>query len=151
VGLASQSIAVDLPPARAFALWTDVRRWPTFIDGFGHADRVDESWPEAGAKIVWISRPQGRGRVTEKVLDTDPPRRFSTNVLEERLAGNQTVTFELDDDGRTVLELALDYRLTRAGVLGSITDFLFIRRALRDSLARTCRRFASEAAEEASL
>jgi uncharacterized protein YndB with AHSA1/START domain len=151
MGLAAQSIALDLPPARAFELWTDVGRWPTFIDGFGHADRVDDTWPRAGAKLVWRSKPHGRGQVTEKVLRSDPPHLISTTLLEERLAGTQTASFELDEEGRTVFELELDYRLTRAGVLSAITDFLFIRRAVRDSLARTCRRFASEAAEEASL
>jgi hypothetical protein len=42
---------VDLPPGRAFELWTDLSRWPTFIDGFGHVERVDEDWPAAGAKL----------------------------------------------------------------------------------------------------
>jgi hypothetical protein len=151
VGRTSQSIAIDLPPARAFELWTDVRRWPTFIDDFSHPERVDDSWPESGAKLVWSSKPHGRGRVTEKVLDSEPPHRLRTMLLEERLSGTQTISFELDEEGRTVFEIDLDYALTRAGVLSAITDFVFIRRAIRDSLARTCRRFASEAAEEASL
>jgi uncharacterized protein YndB with AHSA1/START domain len=151
MGRASRSIAIDLPPARAFGLWTDVRRWPTFIDDFGHPDRVDDNWPQAGAKLVWSSKPHGRGRVTEKVLDSEPPHLLRTMLLEERLSGTQAVSFELDQEGRTVFEIDLDYKLTRAGILSAITDFLFIRRAVRDSLARTCRRFASEAAEEASL
>ena len=142
---------MDLPPDRAFELWTDLRRWPTFIDDFAQAESVDPEWPERGSKLVWVSRPHGRGRVTQKVTACIPPTRLETTIFEERLTGTQTATFEPAEDGRTVFALGLDYSLTTAGVFAAITDFFFIRRALRDSLVRTCRRFASEAEQEAAL
>ena len=71
-------------------------------------------------------------------------------MLEERLTGTQTVRFAPTEDGSRV-ELILDYSLTRGGPFSGITDLLFIRRAERDSLRRTLRRFATEAAEEAAL
>jgi uncharacterized membrane protein len=151
MGRTRESIAIDLTPERAFGLWTDVRRWPAFVEGFGHVERVDDGWPEGGAKLVWSSKPHGRGRVTEKVLESERPHRLRTMVVEERLSGTQTVTFEADEAGQTMLDVELDYTLTTAGVLAGITDFLFIRRAVRDSLVRTLHRFASEAAEDASL
>jgi uncharacterized membrane protein len=151
LGRTEESITVELPPERAFALWIDLRRWPTFIDDFAHTESVDPAWPEAGAKLVWVSRPHGRGRVTQKVTTSIPPARLETSILEERLRGTQTATFESTDDGRTVFELGLDYQLTSKGVFAALTDFFFIRRALRDSLVRTCRRFASEAEQEAAL
>src|SRR3954465_9029211 len=43
---------VPLAPDEAYALWTDVSRWPTFIDGFARADRIDDAWPGEGAKLV---------------------------------------------------------------------------------------------------
>jgi hypothetical protein len=151
MGRAAESIAVDLPPERAFELWIDVRRWGTFIDDFAHAERIDESWPQAGAKLVWKSKPHGRGQVTEKVIDSEPPRLLRTMHVEERLNGTQTVSFEPDDGDGAIFELELEYSLSQSSALGPITDFLFIRRAVRDSLVRTCRRFAAEAAEEARL
>jgi len=151
VGLTRESIEVDLPPSRAFELWTDVRRWPTFIDDFADVESVDAGWPRRDTKLVWVSRPHGRGRVTQKVTGYDPPNRLQTQVFEDRLSGTQTATFAAADGGRTVFGLELDYELTTAGVFAAMTDFFFIRRALRDSLVRTCRRFASEAAQEASL
>ncbi|TMM10704.1 MAG: SRPBCC family protein [Actinobacteria bacterium] len=141
---------VPLAPEAAFRLWTDLRRWPSFIDGFGHVDRVDEAWPEEGSKVVWRSRPGGRGAVTERVLTSHSGVEVSTHVLEERLTGTQTVRFAPTEDGSRV-ELILDYSLTRGGPFSGITDLLFIRRAERDSLRRTLRRFATEAAEEAAL
>jgi uncharacterized membrane protein len=148
---AQRGTIVDLPPAEAYELWTDVSRWPTFIEGFARADRVDESWPAAGAKIVWQSVPTGRGTVTEKVRQSLPGALIETEVLEERLIGTQTVEFAPADDGGTAVILALDYKLTKTGVLTRLTDLLFIRGAQHNSLARTLRRFATEAAEEAAL
>jgi uncharacterized membrane protein len=151
VSVVRESIEVDLPAERAFELWTDIRRWGTFIDDFANAERIDENWPRAGAKLVWKSKPHGRGQVTEKVLESEPPRLLRSMHVEERLNGTQTVSFEPYESGGAIFELELEYSLSHSKALGPITDFLFIRRAVRDSLARTCRRFAAEAAEEARL
>ncbi|HEX8648930.1 MAG TPA: SRPBCC family protein [Thermoleophilaceae bacterium] len=150
MGLVREAIATQLPPERAYALWTDVRRWPTFVDGFKHAERVDEGWPGEGAKLVWRSGPDGRGTVTERVTESVAGARLVTQVFEERLSGIQTVSFEPDGEG-SVVELELDYELAKGGALSGITDVLFIRRAQNDALRRTLRRFATEAAEEAAL
>jgi uncharacterized membrane protein len=148
---AERATVVGLTPAAAFELWTDIRRWPTFVEGFAHAERVDDAWPAAGAKIVWHSVPTGRGIVTEKVRDSVPGERIQTEVLEERLIGTQTVEFAPADEGGTAVILALDYKLTQKGVLARLTDLLFIRGAQHNALARTLRRFATEAAEQAAL
>jgi hypothetical protein len=159
MGVARASGPVPLPPAEAVELWTDTARWPLFIEGFAHVDRRDDAWPGPGGKLVWRSRPGGRGIVTERVLaserSVDGSTRIVTRVLEEALAGTLTAVFEARDAG-SEMELALDYELQpttllRSGPLGKVTDALFIRRALSDSLARTVRRFATEAREEASL
>jgi Polyketide cyclase / dehydrase and lipid transport len=149
VGVAKESIVVPLAPEGAQALWSDHRRWATFVEGFAHVVEADPSWPEPGSKLVWQSVPGGRGRVTEKVRERSP-RRFSTEVFEEALIGMQTVHFTEDAEG-TLVEIELDYELADKAPLSGITDRLFIRRAQRQSLARTLRRFATEAEEEASL
>jgi uncharacterized membrane protein len=152
LGLARERINVELPPDRALALWTDTRRWPTFVDGFARIQRVQGEWPEADSRVVWESRPGGRGTVTEKVVEYDPAAgRLLTEVFEDALSGRQTARFAPLEGGGTEVELELDYKLTQAGVLRRITDVLFIRRALTDSLARTLVRFAREADEEATL
>jgi hypothetical protein len=150
MGVVREAIATRLDRDRAFALWIDVRRWPTFVDGFGHVERLDEDWPARGAKLVWRSTPDGRGTVTERVTDSAPGRVLVTDVFEERCAGVQTVTFEPDAEG-SVVELELDYELAKGGPLKGITDVLFIRARQAEALRRTLRRFATEAAEEAEL
>ncbi len=146
---------VVLAPDDAEALWLDVSRWPTFIEGFAHAVSKDESWPEQGSALVWESLPGGRGRVNEKVV-ARAPGRLSTRLVEESLHGVQTVSFEPDEDGGSIVELSLEYELNpttiwRQGPIGWVTNLFFIRRAMTDSLTRTLRRFATEAAEQHSL
>jgi uncharacterized membrane protein len=149
--MARAQATVALEPAEAMALWTNLERWPTFVEGFGRALEVSADWPAKGASLVWESIPGGRGRVTERVVEAAAGR-FSTRVFEERLYGVQTATFVRSPErpGSSV-ELRLDYELARYGPLRALADLLFIRRALREALRRTLRRFAVEVEEEASL
>jgi hypothetical protein len=88
--------------------------------------------------------------VTEKVSRTSRPLLHETLVIEEKLAGTQTMTFAHNPEG-TLVDLQLDYRVEVGGPLRPIVDALFIRRAQNDALTRTLRRFATEAAEQAAL
>jgi hypothetical protein len=101
--------------------------------------------------VVWESIPGGRGRVTERIVERDP-RRVVTEVFEDALGGTQTVRVEAaPGGGGSVLDLSLEYELTRGGPFRELADAIFIRRALRDALRRTLRRFAVEAEDEAGL
>ena len=141
--------AVPLGPEAAVALWSDPRRWPAFVEGLDRIVEQSPDWPAEGARLVWESGGPGRGRVTEKVAASSPTR-FATHVYEQRLAGLQA--FEALEDARgSRIELSLDYELAGAGPLRAVTDALFVRRAVRDALARTLRRFVIEAEEEAGL
>jgi Polyketide cyclase / dehydrase and lipid transport len=149
VRTAAAQSEVALTPEATLRLWSDVGRWSTFVEGFARALELDPGWPAEGSRVVWESVPSGRGRVTEKVVETGPDR-LATMVFEERLAGKQTLR-AVESEGGARVELSLEYALTRYGPLGPVADAIFIRRALRDSLRRTLRRFAVEAEEEAGL
>ena len=146
---ASARTSLPLPPAEVLRLWSDVDRWPSFVEGYARRLDLTDSWPEPGGRVVWESTPDGRGRVTEAVTENEPDR-FSTQVFEKALTGVQALRALPADDGSEV-ELSLEYELTRYGPLGGVADALFIRRALRDSLRRTLYRFSIEAEEEAHL
>ena len=141
---------VTLTPEAALQLWTDVSRWPSFVEGFARVIELDPGWPEEGSRAIWESVPAGRGRVTEKVAVNNPTR-FATKVYEDRLYGTQTAVFKPDPEGGAQVRLTLEYELTGANAFNAVTDLLFIRRALRDALARTLGRFAVEAQEQAGL
>jgi Polyketide cyclase / dehydrase and lipid transport len=140
---------VPLTPEAALRLWSDVSRWPSFVEGFARVVELDPEWPGEGSRAIWESVPAGRGRVTEKVTEP-PPSGFATLVFEDRLAGRQAFR-AIESEGGARVELSLEYTLTRYGPLGPVADAIFIRRALRDSLRRTIQRFAVEAQEDAGL
>ena len=137
--------AVTVPglASEAEALWYDPQRWAAWVDGFGHVAHLDEGWPRAGAVLDWNSKPGGRGRVREKVLAYEPRSGQELAVEDERLRGTQEVRFQPVEDGVQVA-LELRYELKRRNALTPLTDLLFIRRSLRESLKRSLTRFAHE-------
>jgi hypothetical protein len=140
---------VSLSPHAALALWANVDRWASFVEGFAHVLERSPGWPAIGERVVWESAPGGRGRVTEKVVESTGER-FTTLVFEEALTGRQTLRAAPSPDGADV-ELSLEYTLSKYGPLSAIADAIFIRRSLGDSLRRTLFRFGVEAEEEAGL
>ena len=151
---ACAEITVPLGAEGSVSLWTDVGRWPTFVEGFARTLEVSDDWPARGARVVWESRPGGRGRVTERVVENrsggTAERRFATDVFESALHGTQRATFAPAREG-TRVDLELEYELEHYGPLRAVADALFVRRALRDALRRTLHRFAVEAEEAAGL
>jgi hypothetical protein len=130
-------------------LWYDAHRWAAWIDGFGHVAKLEGEWPHAGARLLWDSRPQGRGRVSEQVTAYEPRTGQTLAVEDSRLTGTQQVLFEPAGDD-VLVSLTLEYRLKQGGPLTPVLDLLFIRRAVRDSLRRTLTRFGHERQAEAT-
>jgi Polyketide cyclase / dehydrase and lipid transport len=124
-------------------LWYDPRRWPAWVDGFGHVVKLEGDWPTVGSRSVWESKPGGRGRVVEQVTEYEARVGQTVAIEDEKLRGDQRVTFTPGPEGVEVA-LELEYELKDRNVLTPLTDALFIRRSLRDSLKRSLLRFARE-------
>lgn len=139
--------SVEIPGTRiaeAEALWYDLRRWSSFVEGFKHVVRVKGEWPQAGSELLWESVPAGRGRVLEKVTGFTQREGQRAEVLDPRIRGVQEVRFQAGEQRSVLVALTLEYELLRPGALGPLTDFFFIRRAQQDALQRTLLRFARE-------
>jgi hypothetical protein len=149
VRTARAGATIPLSPSQVLALWSDVERWPSFVEGFARRLELSPEWPAKGGRVVWESKPEGRGRVTETVLENSRAA-FSTQVFEEALMGTQTLRAAPSGEGSEV-ELTLDYELAKYGPLSGVADAIFIRRALRDALRRTLFRFGVEAEDEAGM
>jgi uncharacterized membrane protein len=143
VGRVTASARVPGRVADAEALWYDPRRWPAWVDGFGHVVKLEGEWPRAGARLVWESPPAGRGRVAERATAYEPRVGQTVAVEDARLDGTQSVAFAPDGDGVRVT-VTLEYELKQRHALTPLVDPLFIRRALRESLRRTLARFSHE-------
>ena len=147
MGRVSASILVPGLASQAEELWYDTKRWPTFIDGLHHVARLEGDWPRAGARVLWDSKPGGRGRVQERVMAYAAREGQTVDVEDEKIRGTQRITFTPASDGVTVtLELRYELKESRPGV--ALFDLLFIRRPQRESLQRTLRRFRTEVASE---
>jgi hypothetical protein len=141
--IATRRLLAGASVADAEALWSDLRRWPGFVDGFASVGRIEGEWPRLRARLVWDSRPGGRGRVVEQVVAHAPGASQRVRVEDAQLRGTQAVSFEARENGcEMTLELA--YELKRPGFGGVLTDVFFVRHALRESLRRTLERFAIE-------
>ena len=144
----SASVVVPGRPEEAEALWVDPTRWASWIDGFGHVQAIDDAWPEPGSRLRWASLPRGRGLVAERVTGRQPARSLTLEVEDEKLHGVQTVTFG-PGEHEVRVTLTLEYELKDR--TSPVVDRFFVRRALRDSLARTTRRFGHERRAELDL
>jgi polyketide cyclase/dehydrase/lipid transport protein len=142
-------ILVPAPPAAAAALWCDLRRWPAWVDGFGHVASVGPAWPAAGSRLLWDSHPGGRGRVVEEVEQHEPGRGLRLAIEDEKVRGTQHVAFTEHPEGATVT-VVLEYAIKDRTPLTLLLDLLFVRRAMGDSLRRTLARFRVEARDDLS-
>jgi hypothetical protein len=141
------NVELHLPGVHASVaeeLWYDTRRWPTFVDGLGHVQRVEDGWPrQPGALVVWDSKPGGRGRVLERVVSFEARVGQTLEVEDEKIHGRQTVGFKPGSESCTI-SLELDYAIKQDRGVPGIVDFLFVRRPMRESLKRTLNRFERE-------
>ena len=93
-------------------------------------------------------RPRAGGRARRRAYEARAGQ--TLEVEDEKLRGTQRVSFAPGPDGVEVA-LELEYELKERNALTPLTDALFIRRALRDSLKRSLPRFARELARDIEL
>jgi uncharacterized membrane protein len=141
MGRVRAEVTVSALASEAEALWYDTSRWPTFVDGLAHVEKVEGDWPRAG-RVLWDAKVDGRGRVDERVVAHEARVGQTVTVEDEKITGTQRVEFQPADDGCTVI-LTLEYQLKMDPPQRQVID-LFARRPLRDSLKRTLQRFRHE-------
>lgn len=146
MGKVVAEVEIEASLAHVWETFFDPATWPAWLDGFRRVTSRDEPWPERGARIVWQSGPTGRGTVAEEVVDHDPRRLHRVRFDDEHARGELETHFEIRGEGVRV-EQRLDYVLKQHGVLGPLTDVLFIRGQMRRSLERTLQGLRLEAGE----
>jgi len=138
----ARSTVLPGPISAAEDLWYDLRRRVSFVEGFGHVVKVDGPWPEAGSRILWDAPAKtDRGRVAETVDSHEPRVGQTAHVEDAQLRGTQTTTFEGQPDGQVRVTVAFDWKLKEGN---PVTDWLFIRRAMGESMRRTLVKYRIE-------
>jgi hypothetical protein len=138
------SIVVPGRAVEAEQLWYDRTRWPSWIDGFGKVVRLDDEWPQSGAKLLWDAPPGSRGRVVERVTRYEPRLGQTIDYEDAVFTGVRRVTFE---PGLEQTRITLEVEPTPKLRIPPARMWWF-RRRLRDSLERTLMRFSYELAAE---
>jgi uncharacterized protein YndB with AHSA1/START domain len=143
VGKASEEVEVKADLAEVWDLYFDPQRWRSWVDEFRGVDS-SEGYPETGGKLLWHTGPNGRGQVTEEVLEHEPRRLHKIRFSDPESEGELTTTFEISGEGAKVKQ-DLVYGLFKPGVLGPITDRFFIRPQIQISMRRSLERLKVEA------
>ncbi|WP_027005823.1 SRPBCC family protein [Conexibacter woesei] len=141
MGRVKAEVTVSALASVAEELWYDTSRWPTFVDGLAHVEKVEGDWPHSG-RVLWDAKVDGRGRVDERVVSHEARTGQTLAIEDEKLTGTQTIEFHPTDDGCRIV-LTLSYKLKMDPPTRQVIDF-FARRPLKDSLRRTLRRFQQE-------
>ena len=150
MGSAAESIVIAASAAEVCSVYFEPSTWPAWVDGFGHVESA-EGYPEEGGTLRWRSTPAGRGLVAERVLEHEPRRLHRVAFSDDASEGEMTTRFAIEpgSDGapRTRVTQEEDYRLRRVGLLGPLTDLLFVRPQVQRSLARSLERLRHEVEE----
>jgi hypothetical protein len=142
------SIVVKGRTVEAEQLWYDKTRWASWVDGFGHIAKLDDHWPQTGARLLWDSRGGWggvlRGRVSETVTRYEARVGQLIDIEEARLHGVKRVIFEPGpEETRITLELDVEPKERLAPLRRA-----WLRRELGESLRRSLVRFSHELAAE---
>jgi len=138
------STIVEGPGIEAEQLWYDRSRWPSWIAGFAALQKLGEEWPLEGARRVWVTRPQGRGLISETVRSYVAGDGQALEFEDAKVRGVQRVRFE-SDGARTRVTVTLD--LETKGRIPPARRW-WLRRQFRGELERTLERFSYELAAE---
>jgi uncharacterized protein YndB with AHSA1/START domain len=136
-------VAIDLSLAEVWETYFDPVGWPEWVDGFEGVTSMG-GYPLAGGELEWRSIPAGRGAVREEVVEHEPRRLHMVRFSDDHSEGTLTTTFEMKGGGVTI-EQELSYTVKRQGPFGAITDVLFVRSQMRESLQRSLGRLRGEA------
>ena len=144
----SAELEVAAPVADVWELYFDAERWASWVDQFARVVSSD-GYPEVGGTLVWESNPAGRGRVGERVLAHEERRLHVVSFEDPTTTGTLEVRFEMvaagESERATRIGQKLIYELREGGVFGKVTDRLFIRSQMRQSLQRSLTEFRAEA------
>jgi len=138
----SESVLIQASLAEVWDFYFEPRGWPAWVDGFASVETSD-GYPEPGGSLRWRSIPAGRGGVTEHVLEHEPRRLHRVAFRDSEAAGELRSSFAIEGETARVTQ-ELDYRLRRRNPLARLTDRLFIRSQMRDSVRRSLARLKVE-------
>src|SRR5262245_40861041 len=98
-----KSLTVDVPLSTAYNQWTQFEEFPRFMEGIKEVEQLDD------ARLFWVAdingeRKEWYARITRQVPDEVLAWESEGGVL-----NNGTIVFKPVEDGKTELEVHMDY------------------------------------------
>jgi len=140
----SVSRVVEGTGIEAEQLWYDRSRWASWLDGFASVQQLGSDWPLEGARRVWVTPPQGRGLIMERVRSYVAGDGQVLAFEDEKVRGEQRVHFETDNV-RT--RITVSFAFESKAYLAPARKW-WLRRQLRLGWERSLARFSYELAAE---
>lgn len=141
---AEASIVVRGRAVEVEQLWYDLQRWPSWVDEFGKLVRVDDAWPQTGARLLWDAPPGTRGRVVEEATHYEPRLGQTLDFEDETFRGVRRVVFE---PGLEETRITVEVELVPKQRMPPVRRW-WRRRLVEESLRRTLTRFSYELAAD---
>ena len=138
----TRATVVPGPMSTAEALWFDLDRRSSFLEGFGHLVVVEGDWPAAGARVIWAGPPNAkRPRVAETVQHFEARVAQTVAVEDDDTSGTQTTSFAATSDGQVRVTVALAW-IAKDG--NGLKDWTLRRHRRAEALRRTLARYRIE-------
>ena len=132
---------VAASPELVFELWTDLERWPEWIEGLSRITDVTGPLDQAGTSYVtWFGGMIGRN----EVLEVERPRRIRTHLSSRLLRGVTEAVFDPERGGTRITQ-----SFETEGLLPAIAARIFAMGSYRGSFRGELTTFARLAEREA--
>ncbi|WP_028064746.1 SRPBCC family protein [Solirubrobacter soli] len=125
-------------------LWHDRSRWASWLDGFASMKKLEDEWPQEGARRVWVTAVGGRGMVMERATAFAAGDGQTVEFEDEKVRGEQRVLFETDGE-RTRITVTFWFETKERTPPARVW---WQRRKLRQGWERSLARFSYELAAE---
>lgn len=103
MGTVRTSITIDVPVSTAYNQWTQFEDFPEFMEGVESVTQLDDM------RLHWVAEIGGtREEWDAEIIDQTPDRRIAWQAIGGK-KNTGAVTFQPESDGRTRIELELDY------------------------------------------
>jgi hypothetical protein len=145
----SESVLVSASLKETWDHYFEPTGWGSWVDGF-EAVESSQGYPDAGGVLVWRSTRAGRGRVRERVIEHAPRTLHRIAFEDPESSGGLETRFAVEGEG-TRVTVSVEYRLASRGLFAGLTDRLFVRGQVGQSVRRTLLRFKHEAEEAAQF
>ncbi|MEU9048561.1 MULTISPECIES: SRPBCC family protein [unclassified Kitasatospora] len=105
MSIVKESVDVDVPLHTAYNQWTQFEEFPRFMEGVQAVTQLDDRHNHWRTSIGGVSR-----EFDTEIVDQLPDERIAWRTTDGEVEQKGVVTFQRLDEGRTRINMAIDFR-----------------------------------------